>query len=225
VIPPPKEGDRLTRDEFERRYDAMPHLKKAELIEGVVHVPSPVRCDQHGEPPSHLEGWLYHYRWKTPGVRLADNASVRMDLVNMPQPDCLLFLPREFGGTARVDEDGYVSGAPDLIAEVAAISAAYDLNDKLQAYQRNGVREYLVWRVLDRQIDWFVLREGGYQRLDPAEDGTLRSMVFPGLWLDPAALMRENLDTLMGVLQRGLDSREHAEFLAGLQRTRAEQAG
>jgi Uma2 family endonuclease len=219
-----KDGDRLARDEFERRFDAMPDLKKAELIEGVVHVPSPVRCDHHGEPHSNLGGWLYHYRWKTPGVRLADNTSVRLDMDNMPQPDCLLFIVPESGGQARVDEDGYVNGAPDLIADVSASSAHYDLHDKLRAYQRNKVREYIVWRVLDRQVDWFVLRPGGYDRLTPGEDGILRSTVLPGLWLDPAALMREDLDTLMDVLQHGLDSPEHTAFKAQLQQAKSQPA-
>ena len=92
AIPPLKQGDRLTRDEFERRYDSMPNLKKAELIERVVYVPSPVRCEDHGEPHLTLGGWLFNYRVRTPGVRAADNASVRLDLDSMPQPDCLLFV-------------------------------------------------------------------------------------------------------------------------------------
>jgi len=225
MIPTLNEGDHLTREEFERRYDAMPHLKKAELIEGVVHVPSPVRCDHHGEPHLTLGGWLFHYRWKTPGVRAADNSSVRMDMGNMPQPDCLMFITPESGGRAKVDEDGYVNGAPELIAEVAASSAHYDLHDKLEAYRRNGVCEYLVWRVLDGQIDWFVLRQEGYERLAPAPDGTLRSTIFPGLWLDPAALIREDLDRLMDVLQRGVDSLEHADLAASLRQPRTEPGG
>jgi hypothetical protein len=217
AVPPLKDGDRLSRDEFERRYDAMPHLKKAELIEGVVHVPSPVRCQHHGEPHSNLGGWLYNYRRSTPGVRLADNASVRMDLGNMPQPDCLLFISPELGGKVQIDADDYVNGSPELLAEVAASSVSYDLHAKLQAYLRNGVREYIVWRVDERQIDWFVLRENGYERLSPDEDGVLRSSVFPGLWLDPSALLRDDFDKLQSVLERGLDSSEHAEFVARLQ--------
>src|SRR5438045_1369951 len=109
-LPPLQPGDRLTRDEFERRYDAMPHLKKAELIDGVVHVPSPVRCEDHGEPHLSLVGCLFLYRARTPGVRGADNASVRLDLGNMPQPDAVLFISPDHGGQARIDEDDYVNG-------------------------------------------------------------------------------------------------------------------
>jgi Uma2 family endonuclease len=148
-----------------------------------------------------------------------------MDMGNMPQPDGVLFIQPEHGGQVRIDEDGYVSGAPDLVAEVSASSESYDLNEKLQAYRCNGVREYIVWRVLAHQVDWFVLREGGYQRLAPAEDGTLRSTVFPGLWLDPAALMSDDFVTLLDVLQRGLDSPEHAEFAGRLGQARAELTG
>jgi Uma2 family endonuclease len=218
-------GDRLSRDEFERRYDAMPHLKKAELIEGVVYVPSLVSQRHHSGPHFTLGGWLFHFRAGTPGVEGGDNASVRLDLESMPQPDGLLFISPEYGGQVRIDEDGFINDAPDIVAEVAASSASYDLHDKLRAYQTHGVREYIVWRVLDRQIDRFVLRDRQYERLSPAEDGSLRSTIFPGLWLDPAALLSDDLSTLLAVLERGLQSPEHAEFVAYLQRHRAKPAG
>ena len=213
-----KDGDRLTRDEFERRYDAMPHLQKAELIEGVVRVPSPVRCRHHGSPHSSLVGWLFAYRARTRGVVLAANASVRLDMGNMPQPDAVLFIRPENGGTAMIDDDDYLTGAPELVGEISASTVHDDLHDKLQAYERNGVREYVVWRVEISQVDWYVLRATGYERLSPEEDGTFRSTVFAGLWLDPVALVNVDFDTLLGVLARGLDSAEHAEFTARLHR-------
>jgi Uma2 family endonuclease len=155
AIPPLENGDRLTRAEFERRYLAMPHLEKAELIEGVVHIPSPVRQRDQGRQHSHLNFWLCAYEGSTPGFEVGDNSTVRLDLDNMPQPDCLLFIQPEHGGRVRISEQGYIEGAPDLVAEVASSSASSDLGDKLKAYRRNGAREYVVWRVLDRQIDWF----------------------------------------------------------------------
>ena len=206
-------GDRLTRDEFERRYAAMPRLRKAELIEGVVYVPSPVRARQHGDPHADLMGWLVVYQAATPGVRASLNATVRLDLDNEPQPDALLRL--EVGGRSRIDADGYLEGAPELAAEVTASTASYDLHDKLLAYRRNGVREYLVWRTEDGALDWFVERGGRYERLAPGEDGLLRSEVFPGLWLDPAALLRGDMAAVLAALQRGLGSPEHAAFGAG----------
>ncbi len=220
AIPPLKNGDRLSREEFERRYDAMPDLKKAELIEGEVYMPSPVRQRFHGRQHSHLGFWLTLYEGSTPGVEVGDNSTVRLNLVNEPQPDCLLFIQPEHSGQVQIGEDGYIEGAPDLVAEVAASSASYDVGKKLGAYAANGVREYVVWRVLDREIDWYVNRGGQFERITPRADGTLRSEVFPGLWLDPAALMRGDVNAVLALGQQGLNSAEHAEFVARLERDR-----
>ncbi len=210
-------GDRLSRAEFERRYDAMPRLKKAELIEGVVHMPSPVRLLSHGRPHAHLIGWLVHYEAHTPGVMTADNATTRLDLDNEPQPDGVLFIDPGRGGQARISPDDYLEEGPELVGEVAASSASYDLHAKFHVYRRNRVLEYLVWRVLDRALDWFVLREGQYERLPPDANGLLRSRVFPGLWLDPTALVRSDLATVLAVLDQGLASPDHAAWVARLQ--------
>jgi Uma2 family endonuclease len=215
-IPPLENGDRLTRDEFERRYDAMPQLKKAELIEGVVHMPSPVRHVEHGHPHFNAITWLGYYAAFTHGVQGGDNSTLRLDLENEPQPDAYLIVLPEVGGQSVVDEEGYIAGAPELILEVAASSASYDLHGKQGAYLRNGVREYVVWRVLEGAVDWFVLREGVYERLSPDDAGVLRSEVLPGLWLDAAALLRGDLAEVLGVLQRGLASPEHALFVRRL---------
>src|SRR5713226_1639652 len=181
AIPPLENGDRLTREEFERRYEAMPDLKKAELIEGVVHMPSPVRFRRHGRPHSHLVTWLGVYEASTPGVEVGDNSTARLDLHNVPQPDALLLIDPARGGQARISADDYVEDAPELAAEVAASSASIDLNDKLIVYQRYHVKEYVVWRMLDREVDWFVWRQGRFERLAPDATGLLRSEVFPGL--------------------------------------------
>jgi Uma2 family endonuclease len=222
AIPPLENGDRLTRDEFMRRYEAMPELKKAELIGGVVYLPSPVRHRNNGRHHYHLLNWLGHYDAGTPGLEGGDNCTVCLDLGNIPQPDCVFFIQPEHGGQVKINAEGYIEGAPELVAEVASSSVSYDLHDKLDAYRRSGVREYLVWRVLDRQIDWFVLRGERYERIAPAPDGTLRSTVFPGLWLDTAALLRGDLSTVLAVVQQGLSSPEHAEFAARLQQSRAQ---
>lgn len=216
-ILPLENGDRLSRAEFERRYDAMPRLKKAELIEGVVHMPSPVRVRSHGRPHAHLIGWLVHYEAHTPGVSTADNSTARLALDNEPQPDAVLFIDPEHGGQARISPDDYLEQGPELVGEVAASSVSYDLHAKFHVYRRNEVREYVVWRVLDGAVDWFVLHEGQYERLPPDADGLFRSRVFPGLWLDPAALLRKDLVTVLAVLDQGLASPEHAAFVARLQ--------
>jgi Uma2 family endonuclease len=215
--PPPLEnGDRLTRAEFERRYEAMPHLKKAELIEGVVFMPSPVRQRRHGRPHHHINTWLGVYEAGTPGVEGGDNSTTRLDLDTEPQPDVVLFIQPERGGKVRISADDYIEGAPELVVEVAASKVSIALNAKLQVYCRNGVCEYIVWRVLDQDIDWFVLREGQYDRLQPGADGLYRSEIFPGLWLDAAALLRGDLATVLAAVQRGIASPEHAAFVAKL---------
>ena len=213
-------GDRLTRAEFERRYEARPDLKKAELIEGVVHMPSPTRFAGHARPHATLVGWLFTYAAATPGVHVSDNPTVRLDLDNEPQPDAALLVDPEAGGQARVGEDDYVEGAPELVAEIAASSASYDLHDKLHVYRRNGVREYLVWRTLDGRCDWFALAGGVYRRRQPDASGLVRSRVFPGLRLTVDALLRGDLPAVVETQQRGLAEPAHAAFVERLRARR-----
>lgn len=214
TILPLEPGDRLTRAEFERRYEAMLYLTKAELIEGVVYMPSPVRQRRHGRPHAHLIAWLVQYEAGTPGVEVGDNSTARLDLDNEPQPDALLLIDQARGGQARIGTDDYIEGAPELVAEIASSSASYGLHTKLHVYRRSGVREYIVWRVLEQAVDWFVLRDGQYEPLLPGSDGVLRSEVFAGLWLDPAALLRGDIAAVLTAVQQGMASPEHGAFVA-----------
>ena len=218
---PLENGDRLSRAEFERRYTARPDLKKAELIEGVVYMPSPVRAAGHAEPHAAVLGWLVTYCASTPGVRAADNATVRLDLDNEPQPDALLRIVAAAGGRTIMTADDYIDGAPELVVEVAASSAAIDLHDKLRAYRRNGVQEYLVWRVLERQIDWFVLSDGEYRPLAATAGGMLESRVFPGLRLAVDALLHGDIAGVLAELRKGLSIPAHAEFVEHLRAAEA----
>ena len=208
-------GDVLTRDEFERRYAAMPGLKKAELIEGVVYMPSPVRYTQHGNPHFLLNTWLGVYASATPGVDGASDATVRLDLENEPQPDLMLRITGS-RGSSRIDADGYLQGPPELVVEVAASSVSYDLHHKLAAYRRNGVAEYLVLRTEDAAVDWFVLRRGAYERQVADDAGLLRSERFAGLWLDTAALLRGDAAALRAGVERGLADPMHAALVREL---------
>ncbi len=210
-IPPLENGDRLTRPEFERRYQAMTQLKKAELIAGVVYMASPVRIKNHGNPHARIITWLGYYWYVTPGVELADNTTVRLDGDNEPQPDALLRI--ETGGQSSISEDDYVEGAPELIVEIAASSASYDVHQKLNVYRRNQVQEYLVWRFYEQKIDWFRLQAGEYIKLEPDSEGIMRSQIFPGLWLDKNALLMGDLGKVLLILQRGLETAEHRDFV------------
>ncbi|NCJ06868.1 Uma2 family endonuclease [Synechococcales cyanobacterium C] len=215
LMPWLESGDRISRPEFERRYQAMPQLKKAELIEGVVYVSSPVRSSSHARPHAAIMGWLFHYWVATPGVVVNDNPTIRLDADNEPQPDACLRI--ETGGQSSLSADDYIEGAPELVVEVAASSVANDVHDKKHVYRRNGVQEYLVWCVLDQTIDWFGLQQEIYVPLQPDGAGVIHSQVFPGLRLDVASLLAGNLSQVIIVLQQGLNTPEHDQFVHQLQ--------
>jgi Uma2 family endonuclease len=215
-LPPLENGDRLTRAEFERRYGAMPNVKKAELIEGIVYMASPLRFEPHAEPHGDLMTWLGTYKAFTPGVRLGDNPTVRLDLDNEPQPDAVLLIDPRAGGQANFSNDGYIEGAPELVAEIAASSATLDLRDKKRVYRRNRVQEYLVWQVFEQKLDWFSLEAEDYVPLTADANGVIRSAVFPGLWLAISDLLQGNMQKVLAVLQTGLNSNEHQRFIQHL---------
>ncbi len=196
-IPELQGGDVLSRAEFERRYAAMPHLKKAELIDGIVYMAPPVRTDYHGVPHVDLLYLLRTYTLKHPGLIVSDNSSVRLDNLNVPQPDALLMRK---DGQARINAEGYVDGAPDLIAEVAASSASYDLHQKKKAYLRAGVLEYLVWITSERRFIWWQLLDGEFVEIAPSPEGLLESANFPGLIIDTQALIAGDLASALARL-------------------------
>jgi len=216
TIPPLENGDLLTRAEFERRYTAMPKLKKAELIEGIVYMASPLRFEPHAEPHADLMGWLWNYKIATPGVRLGDNPTVRLDVDNEPQPDAVLIIDTKYGGQTRLSDDGYIEGAPEFVAEISASTATIDLRDKKRVYRRNGVKEYLVWQVINHRIDWFFLQEGEYISLIPDAEGIIHSQVFPGLWLSVSALLAGDMPQVIATLQSGISSAIHQQFVQQL---------
>jgi hypothetical protein len=228
VVPPLQNGDHLTREEFHRRYEAMGENVRAELIEGIVYIgssdamPSPVSLDHHGTPHLDLGGWIMHYCMKTPGLLRGSDSSVFIDGINEPQPDVLLGIPKTAGGQTQVVQRGgekYVASAPELVAEVAASTRSIDLNAKQSAYQRNGVREYLVLLTEDQpEVRWMALAEGRFVEMD-AEEDLLKSKVFPGLWLDPAALLAGDLSKLIAALDRGCATEDHRAFAASTRPT------
>ena len=222
-VRPLESGDSLGAVEFMRRYEAMPDVKKAELIEGTVYMPSPV-SRAHSAPYSMIQGWLAWYAARTPGTEANGDATVRLGPKNVPQPDALLWILPECGGRARLDTKGYFLGPPELIVEVAASSASVDLHGKLRAYRRAGVREYLVWRPLDRQFDWFVLEQNQYRANVPASPGVLRSPHFPGLALAVDALLEGDWGKVLDVLQSSLKTSAHTAFVAQLAAKKAQRA-
>jgi Uma2 family endonuclease len=210
------EGERLSRAEFERRFDADPDLKMAELLDGVVRL----RNDGRWLPAvgrADLMGMFGSYRVHTPSVEAGAHCSVRLDDENEPQPDVCLLVRRRFGGQTVIDSDGVVASAPELVADVVMPGQEHLIPLRSQVYRRFGTREYLVWKIADEAVDWWILRNGQFQPLapDPA-DGLLKSETFPGLWLDPAALVRRDLAAVLAALTRGVRSPAHAAFVQHL---------
>jgi len=213
ILPPLVAGQKLSREEFLRRWEALPELKFAELLEGVVYLPSPL-SRSHGSQDFTVHGWLTYYVAGTPGTEGGTNATWLM-LSDAPQPDCCLCISPEYGGRSAV-ERGLWTGAPELIVEVSQSSRDHDLGPKLRLYRAAGVLEYITVVLSEQQVTWRQLVDGDYRPIAPDADGLLRSRVFPGLWLDPDALLRRDSRRLLDVVQQGLDSPEHRQFATAL---------
>jgi hypothetical protein len=213
-------GDKLTRAEFLRRWEAHPEINKAELIGGIVFMPSALSVD-HGDMDSDVGVWLGTYRIATPGTASGHNTTSFI-LEETPQPDLNLRILPEYGGRSR-REGKFLSGRPELLAEICASSASYDLHAKLELYEAARIPEYLVVLLFEKEVRWHVLVGRRYRPLSPDRDGLLRSRVFPGLWLDSKALLEGSIQQVLARLQYGLASPEHKQFVAKL--ARRKQAG
>jgi Uma2 family endonuclease len=214
VAPPLATGDQLDQPTFHQRYQAMPPGARAELIQGVVSMPSPLGVD-HGAAVVTFILWLGHYAECSPGLELLDNATVILDGRNEVQPDVTLRVLPGLGGRTR-DENGFVAGPPELVVEVARSSRYLDLGPKRDEYERAGVLEYVVRTFEPDEVLWQVARDGHFEPLLPDADGLHRSRVFPGLWLDPRALLARDTRRLREVVELGVATPEHAAFVARL---------
>jgi Uma2 family endonuclease len=214
LVPPLQNGDCLNRIEFERRYKAMPREKNAELINGIVYMGSPVST-AHATPHHAMQMWLGHYVLHTPGLAVYANTTVRLDDDNEVQPD--LSLLKLQGGQTRIDDEKYIAGGPELVVEIAASTATRDAHMKKDLYQRFGVREYILWRVYDGEIDWLVLRNASYEPASRSADGIVLSEQFPGLVLDVPAMLRLDLAKVLSRLQEAMALPSHAHFVKQMQ--------
>lgn len=232
AIPPLRDGDRMGADEFLRRYAADPVVYSAELLQGVVHITRwreiqngkemivpPISADGHSEPHAALITWLGTYSALTDGVRsLSPITTILPSQTTGLEPDAVLRILPDFGGCSTIGTDKFLHGAPELLAEISFTSGARDFGKKFDAYQADGVPEYLVWRTAEKEIHWFALKRKKYVALTPHTDGTLRSEQFPGLWLDVPALLAGDMAKVLTTLQQGIASPEHATFVAKLQK-------
>ena len=219
-LPPLEAGDHLDQATFHARYEAMPPDFRAELIGGVVFVPSPLR-KEHGSHHALVMGWLIHYSIATPGTETLDNTTAVLGDDSEPQPDAALLIEPARGGQTSVSEEGYVTGPPELIVEVASSSESIDLHAKRRDYEQAGVLEYVVVVLRQRVVRWFVLQDGTYQEVAADASGIFTSTIFPGLWLDAPALLQRDGHQLMATLQRGIETPQHAAFGQQLQAGRS----
>ena len=220
VQPALEAGQRLDQPTFHERYAAMPENTRADLVGGFVFMASPLR-DLHAETDRNLGGWLFHYKRLTPGVRSPNNATVILGPDVEVQPDSQLRIPEELGGNSRVVDGCISQGPPELVIEIGRSTRSYDLGPKKDEYEKAGVLEYLFVGIEPDEVRWFVRREGKFAPMAAGPDGIYRSEVFPGLWLDPKALIEEDLDGLIAVLEQGLATGEHREFVDRLAARRA----
>ncbi len=202
-LPMLENGYRLTTAEFLRRWEALPHIKQAELIDGTVYMAPPLRADSHAEPDGLTHLWLGYFASQTAGVKFYSNPTLILDRDSTPQPDSALCYTPAKGGRAHINKKGYLTGAPELICEVSSSSASLDMNAKLANYRRAGVQEYIVWLTGENRLCWFVLEDGDYIPL-AERAGLLKSRVFPSLTLDIKALLAMNGARVLAVQQRYL---------------------
>lgn len=214
-------GDQMTQREFHRRYELLPEDQKAELIGGIVYMASPAGFP-HGSYHWELNTVLGFYKAFTPGVDAANNATTILGEYSEPQPDLSLIILPECGGRTGIKHKKYLAGPPELVAEISDSSRAIDLHLKKDDYEQAGVLEYIVLCVEKPRLHWFRLKAGGEIRADAR--GIYRSRVFPGLWIDGPTLLARNTARLIEVVQQGIASSEHAEFVHRLQAKRRKKS-
>lgn len=197
-VPPLENGDQLSREEFERRWELHPEIKKAELIDGMVFLEVTV-SRRHGKPHVVVTTWAGVYAARTPSCEALADTTVRLRGRDDLQPDVLL--RKVEGGSSVVSVDDCIEGPPELAIEIAASSASYDLHVKKEAYRRAGVQEYLVWQVFERRIDWWTLADGTYQPLPLSDEGIFESRVFPGLKLAALKMLEGDLEAVLAAAQ------------------------
>lgn len=218
-LPRLEAGDHLSQPAFHELYCAMPPKFRAELIEGVVIVPSPLFTD-HARFHLLIATWLGTYDVATPGTWSLDNVSLLLPPDAEVQPDASLLIEPACGGQSHEDS-GYLAGAPELIVEVASSSVSYDLHSKFRLYEQAGVREYVVVVLREELVRWFAKDEQGkLAEIAAGDDGVFRSRVFPGLWLNSNALLYDRGADLLATLQAGLATPEHSAFVEALRAKR-----
>ena len=191
-------GDRMSREEFLRRWEQIPELKQAELIKEVVYLASPVSTAR-GSYDILLGSWLSFYAYASgQDLLITGNTTLLLDDRSF-QPDIAVVKRRQ--GLAKTP---YLEQLPDLVVEISYSSQSYDLGPKLAAYRSAGIRDYITVLLREQRVEWRVLSGSRYRVLNASKDGILRSVNFPGLWLDTNALFPHDRQRLFGAIHSGL---------------------
>jgi Uma2 family endonuclease len=219
-LPPLENGDHLDQPTFHERYEAMPRNTRAELIGGIVFMASPVGR-VHSREHVRLMMWLGNYQIATAGTESLLTPTIILSDDCEPQPDVVL---RNLNGKTKLtfrgeNETEYISGPPELVAEIASSSESIDLHEKRRDYELHGVEEYVAYLVRTNQLIWLVREGDKFVEMAADSDGILRSRVYPGLWLDPIALLSNDMRRVQEVLNLGLETPEHAAFVSKLAKT------
>src|SRR5262249_1436842 len=217
TLPPLENGDQLDQQTFHARYQAMPGDCRAELIGGIVYIPSPQKVP-HSKAQQLVVRWLDEYAEATPGTEALLNNTQILGPDSEPEPDACVFIAPESAGQVYLDADECLHGPPELIVEVSSSTESIDLHRKKRDYQKAGVREYVVLALRTQQVFWFVRQRGTYREVPLPSEGIFRSRVFPGLWLDAEAVLGNRRQRVLATLRRGLATPEHAAFVAKLKK-------
>ena len=217
-------GDEMDQPTFHALYEKAPEGFRAELIDGVVYFKMPT-LQNHGRPHAKVITWLSNYSAETPSTDVSDAPTLKLGLKSEPEPDGCLYLLPEVGGACRVDDEGYLSGPPELVVEVANTTMAIDLGRKKRDYEQSGVKEYVVVLPVEKSIIWYYRRKDRFVELQPTSDGYLKSHCFPGLWLNAGLFFSNGAAAVLRMVRFGLSSPEHAVFVEALNARRKKAKG
>lgn len=215
---PPVNGDCLSVKEFLHRYLPYRRNLKAELINGLVSLSHGVRADLEDLSNSVIQSWIRSYAALTPGTKMDVNTIVILAWDTVPQPNIVLRVLPENGGKSRMTNQDILTDAPELMVDFTTSHQTFDIREKLGAFRRLGVVEYLVWWANDQKLDWYCLEQEKYALNLPDSNGVLTSPSFPGLRLNLSALLNRSSAAVMATLRKSLESPDHAGFVARLEK-------
>lgn len=164
-----------------------------------------------GELASSVSYWLCQYRRSTPCVESLGRVSIFLDPTTEIETTAAMWLTPGADDRPRWQR---CEGVPELLVEVTATVHNKVFRRRLRVYEQSEIHELLVVTGDPRDTALYARENGRFARVSPADDGSYRSRVFPGLWLDPSALFSDEWNEMAACLDRGMATEEHAAFVA-----------